>query len=41
MALRRVFIAPGERVLVLEDVVTTGGSVREVIELVRKHGGRW
>jgi orotate phosphoribosyltransferase len=27
-------------VLVLEDVVTTGGSVREVIELVRKHGGQ-
>ena len=26
--------------LVLEDVVTTGGSVREVIELVRKHGGQ-
>jgi orotate phosphoribosyltransferase len=41
MALRRGFsIAPGERVLVLEDVVTTGGSVREVIELVRKHGGQ-
>jgi orotate phosphoribosyltransferase len=36
MTLRRGFtIEPGERVLVLEDVVTTGGSVREVIELVK------
>jgi len=32
MALRRGFtLAPGERVLVVEDVVTTGGSVRETI----------
>jgi len=37
MRLRRGFkINPGERVLVVEDVVTTGGSVKEVIELVRK-----
>ena len=28
-------IAPGERVLVVDDVLTTGGSVREVIEAVR------
>lgn len=27
------------RVLVLEDVLTTGGSVRKVIEAVRMHGG--
>jgi orotate phosphoribosyltransferase len=40
MTLRRGFsIRPGERVLVVEDVVTTGGSVREVIEVVRKLGG--
>ncbi|GHV37830.1 orotate phosphoribosyltransferase [Synergistales bacterium] len=35
MALRRGFhVEPGTRVLVVEDVVTTGGSVREVIELM-------
>lgn len=40
MHLRRGFtIAPGERALVCEDVVTTGGSVFEVIEIVRKNGG--
>lgn len=40
MVLRRGFtISPGERVLVVEDVVTTGGSVKEVIELVRELGG--
>ncbi len=40
MQLRRGFaVAPGERVLVCEDVVTTGGSVNEVIELVQKAGG--
>lgn len=39
MTLRRGFsITAGERVLVVEDVVTTGGSVREVIELVRTAG---
>lgn len=41
MKLRRGFgIKPGERVLVCEDVVTTGGSVFEVIELVKKAGGQ-
>lgn len=40
MALRRGFdIEPGERILVVEDVVTTGGSVKEVIALVRSLGG--
>lgn len=40
MTLRRGFyIEPGTRVLVVEDVVTTGGSVQEVIDLVRKAGG--
>ena len=40
MVLRRSFaIEPGQRVLVVEDVVTTGGSVREVIDLVQAAGG--
>jgi orotate phosphoribosyltransferase len=39
MTLRRGFSIPeGARVLVVEDVVTTGGSVREVMELVRTSG---
>lgn len=37
MTLRRgLELAPGERVLVVEDVTTTGGSVREVIHLVEE-----
>ena len=40
MQLRRGFeIRQGERVLVCEDVVTTGGSVQEVIGIVRERGG--
>lgn len=40
MTLRRGFaIAPGEKVLVVEDIVTTGGSVEEVLEVVRGCGG--
>ena len=40
MSLRRGFlISPGEKVLVCEDVITTGGSVREVVELAREAGG--
>jgi orotate phosphoribosyltransferase len=40
MTLRRGFvIEPGQKVLVTEDVVTTGGSVREVIDVVRAQGG--
>ena len=40
MSLRRGFqISPGEKVLVCEDVVTTGGSVYEVIALAREAGG--
>lgn len=40
MSIRRGFFVPqGARVLVVEDVVTTGGSVREVIDLVRETGG--
>lgn len=40
MTLRRGFqISPGERILVVEDVITTGGSVKEVIQLVQEAGG--
>ncbi len=40
LVLRRGFeIKPGEKVLVCEDVVTTGGSVFEVIEIVKRSGG--
>ena len=40
MTLRRGFqIAPGEKILVVEDVVTTGGSTRETIEAVTRAGG--
>jgi orotate phosphoribosyltransferase len=40
MTLRRGFqINPDERCLVVEDVVTTGGSTREVMEVVTQHGG--
>ncbi|HCF71195.1 MAG TPA: orotate phosphoribosyltransferase [Syntrophomonas sp.] len=40
MMLRRGFeIKPGQKVLVVEDVVTTGGSVDEVIKIVREAGG--
>jgi orotate phosphoribosyltransferase len=39
-ALRRGFaFEPGTRVLIAEDVVTTGLSVREAIACVRAHGG--
>jgi orotate phosphoribosyltransferase len=39
MTLRRGFsVQPGERVLVVEDVITTGGSTRETIEALREHG---
>lgn len=39
MTLRRGFhISPGERVLVAEDVVTTGGSVKEALALAAQAG---
>ena len=41
MTLRRGFEIPeGARVLVVEDVVTTGGSVKEVISLINRLGGK-
>lgn len=41
MTLRRSFIIKeGERVLVVEDVTTTGSSVREVIEIVKSRKGQ-
>lgn len=39
MTLRRGFqLSPGMKCLLVEDVVTTGGSVREVIDIVEKAG---
>jgi orotate phosphoribosyltransferase len=41
LVLRRGFkIAPGERILIVEDVVTKGGRVHETIDIVRAHGGQ-
>jgi orotate phosphoribosyltransferase len=41
MALRRQFAITANRgVVVVEDVVTTGGSTREVIKIVEKHGAQ-
>ncbi|MDX8409459.1 MAG: orotate phosphoribosyltransferase [Mariprofundales bacterium] len=41
MALRRGFTIPADsRVLVVEDVITTGGSVCECMAVVRAHGGK-
>ncbi|TAL03790.1 MAG: orotate phosphoribosyltransferase [Verrucomicrobia bacterium] len=41
LVLRRGFkIAPGEKILVVEDVVTKGGRVQETMEIVRAHGGQ-
>ena len=40
MTLRRGFrIEPGTRVLIVEDIVTTGGSVREVVDVVKASQG--
>jgi orotate phosphoribosyltransferase len=39
LALRRGFqIAPNEKFIVVEDVVTRGGRVQETIDIVRVHG---
>lgn len=40
MQLRRGFeINPGEKILIIEDVLSTGGSIREVSELINEHEG--
>jgi orotate phosphoribosyltransferase len=40
MKLRRGFsVKPGERLVVVEDVITTGGSTRECIDVLTKAGG--
>ena len=40
MKLRRGFsITPGERVLLVEDVITTGGSLKELARLIREACG--
>ena len=40
LVLRRGFkIAPGEKMIVVEDVVTKGGRVQETIDIVRANGG--
>lgn len=40
MVFRRGFdISGGDRVLIVEDVVTTGGSAREVVDLIAERGG--
>ncbi len=39
MVLRRGFsVAPGETAVVVEDVITTGGSTREVVKAMREAG---
>ena len=41
MTLRRGFsVKETERILVVEDVITTGGSTRECIETLEKHGSK-
>ena len=40
LVLRRGFkIAPGEKILIVEDVVTKGGRVQETMDIVQAHGG--
>lgn len=40
LVLRRGFrISPDERILIVEDVITQGGRVRETIEIIRAHCG--
>jgi len=41
MTLRRGFtVNDGERVLVIEDVITTGGSTRDTVSALEKHGAK-
>jgi orotate phosphoribosyltransferase len=40
LVLRRGFkISAGEKILIVEDVVTKGGRVQETMDIVRAHGG--
>jgi adenine phosphoribosyltransferase len=39
LELHRDAIAPGERVLLVDDVLATGGTVRATVELVERSGG--
>lgn len=40
LSLRRGFkITAGEKILVVEDVITRGGRVREALDIVQAHGG--
>ena len=40
LVLRRGFkIAAGEKILIIEDVVTKGGRAQETLDIVRAHGG--
>lgn len=40
MTLRRGFsIKKGEKILAVEDVITTGGSIKECIDVLKSHGG--
>ena len=41
LVMRRGFtLAPGEKVLVVEDVITRGGRVQECLDIIAKAGGR-
>jgi orotate phosphoribosyltransferase len=41
LVLRRGFkISPGEKMLVVEDVMTKGGRVQETLDIARAHGGK-
>jgi orotate phosphoribosyltransferase len=41
LVLRRGFkISQGEKILVVEDVVTKGGRVQETVDIIRAHGGQ-
>lgn len=40
LELRRGFkVAPGEKILIVEDVVTRGGRANEAVEIVKQNGG--
>jgi orotate phosphoribosyltransferase len=41
LVMRRGFtIAPGEKILVVEDVITRGGRVQECLDIIAKAGGK-